>query len=103
MSARYGSGITEQILDELMSARHRFPPFNTAHEGYAVILEEVEELWEEIKDNKRPDSKRIPAMRKEAIQVGAMIVAFIKECCDNDPITGHTADVWKSVPIGGKS
>lgn len=87
MSARYGEVIVGQILDELLSARHRFPPFNTAHEGYAVILEEVEELWTEIKDNKRDDSLRIPAMRKEAIQVGAMIVAFIKECCDDDPIT----------------
>lgn len=86
MSARYGDRITEEILDELLMARHRFPPFNTAHEGYAVLLEEVEELWSEIKDNKRPDEHRIPAMRKEAIQIGAMIVAFIKECCDADPI-----------------
>lgn len=88
MSVRYGDKITGEIIDELLSARRRFPPFNSAHEGYAVILEEVEELWAEIKYNKRPDHIRIPAMRKEAIQVGAMIVAFIKECCDGDPITG---------------
>lgn len=82
MSQRYGQGICDEFLDELSSARNRFPPFNSAHEGYAVILEEIQELWEEIKDNKRPDSERIPAMRKEAIQCGAMLVAFLKECCD---------------------
>lgn len=91
MSQRYGQGICDEILDELSRARNRFPEFNSAHEGYAVLLEEVEELWTEIKDNKRVDSERIPAMRKEAIQCGAMIVALIKECCDNDPLRNKNA------------
>jgi hypothetical protein len=88
MSERFGQGICDDILDEFQRARTRFAPFNSAHEGYAVILEEVEELWTEIKDNKRIEANRQKDMRAEAIQIGAMIIAFITECCDNNSITG---------------
>ena len=30
--------------DELERANHEFPPFASDHEGYAVILEEFEEM-----------------------------------------------------------
>ena len=52
-----------------------FPPFHSAHEGYAVLLEEVDELWDEIKGNKKPGAYE--RMRKEAIQVGAMVLRFL--------------------------
>ena len=39
----------QQVKDELLQAQQNYPTFNTAHEGYAILLEEVEELWEEIK------------------------------------------------------
>lgn len=70
---------TQQILreigEELERAEFKFPPFNSAHEGYAVILEELDELWHEIKNNKRPQSH--VRQRKEAIQVGAMAARFV--------------------------
>jgi hypothetical protein len=47
--------------------------FNSAHEGYAVLLEEVDELWDEVKCN-----NRILA-RAEAIQVAAMAVRFVMD------------------------
>lgn len=47
-------------------------PIAGRHEGYAVILEELDELWEECKQ-KRPDPSR---MRAEAIQVAAMALRF---------------------------
>ena len=62
---------------ELSSARAKFAPFNSAHEGYAVLKEEVDELWEEIK--RKNNSKE--AMRKEAIQVAAMAFRFIQDVC----------------------
>ena len=55
-------------------------PMHGPHEGYAVILEELDELWDEIKASK-PGSDRT-AMRKEAIQVGAMALRFIADVCD---------------------
>ena len=66
-----------QALDlvgaEVARAVKKFPPLNSAHEGYAVILEELDELWEEIKAQ-TPDRE---AMRREAVQVAAMAVRFL--------------------------
>ena len=46
------------------------PPQNSAHESYAVLLEEVEEFWEEVR-KKREDRDR-EAMLKELVQIAAM-------------------------------
>lgn len=57
--------------DELERAQEKFPPFNSAHEGYAVILEEMDELWQEVKHGTK---KR---QREEAVQVAAMALRFL--------------------------
>jgi hypothetical protein len=63
--------LMEEIQKELKRARKKFPSFKSQHEGYAVILEELDELWDNVKTNKRNDA------RKEAIQVAAMAMRFI--------------------------
>ena len=68
--------LLQTIKDELARARLKFPNFNSAHEGYAVLLEEVDELWAEIKANGDQTD-----MRDEAIQIAAMAVRFIEDCC----------------------
>lgn len=68
------SAVTEvvmEIADEYLRASERFGPFNSAHEGYAVILEELDEAWDEIKAN---SSERAI---EEMIQVGAMAMRFV--------------------------
>ena len=67
------------ISEEVDSAMKKFPLFNSSHEGYAVILEEMDELWDEIKNNKYPMSSM--NQKKEAIQIGAMAVKFLMSCC----------------------
>ena len=67
------------VAAEIMSARSKWAPFNSAHEGYAVALEEVDELWEHVKV--RQDKRDLDAMRREAIQASAMFAAFAAECC----------------------
>ena len=68
------------INDEFNSAVQKFPePFKSSHEAYAVLLEEVEELWHEIKNNKHPGSN--VRQRDEAIQVGAMALKFLVQLC----------------------
>jgi hypothetical protein len=68
------------IEDEVSSAERTWPPMNSAHEAYAVLLEEVDELWDHVKVNQK--RRDLSAMRKEAIQVAAMAVRFVRDVCD---------------------
>lgn len=72
---------TRLVLEELDSALEKFPLFNSSHEGYAVIKEEVDELWDEIKDNK--NLKTMLRQKEEAVQVAAMGIKFLMSCCKN--------------------
>lgn len=65
--------IAQAILGEYRRARLRFDPLRGPHEGYAVILEELDEAWDEIKAN------NLPKARKEMLQVAAMALAFLVE------------------------
>lgn len=65
--------IATAMLKELNRANKIHGGFHSPHEGYAIILEELDELFDEIK-KKHPDDRR---MREEAIQVGAMAMKFI--------------------------
>ena len=66
----------EEILNELQRAKAIWRDnFKNYHEAYAVILEEVDELWDEIK-KKNQDKEKI---RKEAIQSAAMLLRLITE------------------------
>ena len=44
--------VKELVKTELKYANSRFPLFNSGHEGYAVILEEVDECEDEMKQLK---------------------------------------------------
>jgi len=65
----------KQILKEYVLAKINFKPFHSAHEGYAVLLEEVDELWEEVKVNQT--KREAGKMGKEAIQVASMALRFL--------------------------
>ena len=74
------SEVLAEIKKEVVSAESKWPPMNSAHEGYAVLLEEVDELWQHVKTNQK--RRDLPAMRKEAIQVAAMAIRFVRDVCD---------------------
>lgn len=66
----------ELIQTEVLLAKEKYTSnFNSLHEGYAVILEEINELWDEIK-KKNPDKKNL---KIEAIQSAAMLSRLITE------------------------
>ena len=65
------------VLNELESATSKNPPFNSAHEGFAVLLEEVDELKAEVW--KKPKERDASKMQREAIQVAAMGIRFLKD------------------------
>ncbi len=72
---------TARILDAVESEVDRATalhgPFRSAHEGYAVLLEEVEELWAEVR--KRRGERSASRLREESIQIAAMAVRFVRD------------------------
>jgi hypothetical protein len=65
----------DAALAESRLACAKWNPFNSVHEGYAVILEELDELWDESKE-------RVPSkdrLRTEARHVAAMAIRFAAE------------------------
>ena len=63
-----------EIGDEYERAIKKFPTFTTRHEGYAVILEELDEVWTAIKDD-----ELITVVERELVQVGAMVLRFLMD------------------------
>lgn len=64
-----------EVENELRNATRKFGAFASPHEGYAIIKEELDELWEEIK--KQHDDRTKERMREEAKQVAAMALRFM--------------------------
>ena len=61
---------TDDVRHEISKARAKYRPMASAHEGWAVLREEVDELWEEVK--KKPLKRDPSAMYAELVQVAAM-------------------------------
>lgn len=60
----------DKVAEELARARSLHGRMHNAHEAYAVILEELDEFWEEVR---RKQSERSPRrLLAELIQIGAM-------------------------------
>lgn len=55
---------------EIEFARSGHKPINSVHEGYAVILEELDEFWEEVRKKRCDRSKA--RMVEELVQIAAM-------------------------------
>lgn len=65
--------ILTEIEKEVVRANRIHGEFNSLHEGYAVLMEEIDELWEEIKHR----NTDLLAIREEAIQVAAMALKMV--------------------------
>lgn len=94
MMTKLLSEVSDLVSRELERANRDNPPFHSRHEGYAVILEEAEELseetecvfrllaelWETVKANKAASTEELKqaAIRAacEAVQVAAMAEKF---------------------------
>jgi hypothetical protein len=71
------------VSSELDLAQETFPPFNSPHEGYAVLKEEVDELWNAVKALPSGTAKVEPGqeIEYEAKQVAAMALRFLIDLC----------------------
>jgi hypothetical protein len=74
-----------EIIREHESAIKKFGKFHNAHEGYAVLLEEMDKLWECVKI-KQSDSnpERNSRLQKKATQVAAMALRFLIDCIPDE-------------------
>ena len=68
--------ILVEVFDELRRASEKFGPFRSTHEGWAVLREEVDELWDAVKANASG-----AILRAEALQVAAMAIRFVGDLC----------------------
>ena len=81
MTAEEVEDVCIEVRDEVIRATSHHGPMTSAHEGYAVLLEEVDELWEEVKKNPRKHPETFAKRREEAIQIAAMAVRFVLDVC----------------------
>lgn len=58
------------VACELARAKAKYAPLNSHHEAYAVMLEELDEYWQEVK--RWPLSHDTAKMRAELVQIAAM-------------------------------
>lgn len=69
--------VAAEMVAEYMRAKRKFPAdLNSTHEGFGVLYEEFDELWDDIKANRHAESFT------EAIQVGAMALRYVLEMRD---------------------
>lgn len=83
------STIASEIQIEVEKAVQKHRAMHSAHEGYAVILEELDELWDLVKMNtKKMDAPTLTihnkCLREEAIQVAAMGMRFVLDVCGRE-------------------
>lgn len=74
--------VADEVVEEVRRAEACWPPFNSAHEGYGVIMEELRELEAHIFTNQK--RRDLEAMRKEAIQLAAMAIRFVLNISDGE-------------------
>lgn len=82
--------IIADIDMEFKRAVSLHPKFNSRHEGLAILQEEVFELQTEVYKNHAKNPEIKANQRKEAVQVAAMAIRFIYDCCDEP----NPEEVW---------
>lgn len=78
-----------EVVAEYERAAQQHGPLQSAHEAYAVILEEVSEFWEEVR--KKREVRDADAMRQELIQVVAMCLRTVLDLSLHPEERGQTA------------
>lgn len=78
--------INPQLVAEVHTragnGKHKWGEFNSAHEGFAVLKEEVDELWDIVKTKQK--DRDLNQMQSEALDVAAMALRFAEECCSEE-------------------
>lgn len=73
--------VVDEILQELARNQASHDAFHSAHEGFSVLDEERDELWDEVK--KKLKNYDYNKMRLEAVQIAANAIRFVLDICDS--------------------
>lgn len=68
----------EDVYNEAMRAIAKYGTFNSFHEAYAVLLEEVDEWWDHVRLHE--DKRDLKAIRTELVQIAAMCLKAALRC-----------------------
>ena len=83
MHSVWGGDLMQKVLDlvkeECFRADSLHGPLKFPHQAYGLMLEELDELWDEIK--KKRENRNFNDMQREAIQLAALAVRFIHDLC----------------------
>lgn len=88
------------ISRQLSSANEKFPPFNSRHEAWAVIHEEIEELDNELADTKRGLFHYWTAIKKNA-DTDILIHVYNSLICALNELSQVAAMVQKAMVLEG--
>lgn len=72
--------IYADVEREIKKAETRWGPISTAHEGYSILLEEVDEFWDHVKMQQK--DRDLKKMRDELIQVAAVAIRVAHSVCN---------------------
>ncbi len=70
-----------EVTNEFRRAAIAHRPMHSPHEGWAVIREEMDELWEHVRAN----TGRSAEARHEACQIAAMAVRYMLDLTEGEP------------------
>jgi len=63
------------IIEKHEEATRHHKPFGSPHEGFAVMREKMDKLWEIVK--KKPHPRKDELLQREAVKVAAMALKFL--------------------------
>ena len=83
LDERYDEALVE-VVEELIMLKakvddpnHPFDNLHSPHHGWALLHEEMDELWEEIR--KKNEFRDKESMREEAKQIAALAIRFMTD------------------------
>lgn len=73
----------------------------TPHEGWAVIKEEMDELWEEVRSGQGTTHRGVT----EAVQIAAAAIRYLTDLCDEETVVDHDAKLvaWRRQQKAGRT
>lgn len=74
--------VLDEVKREIEIAESKFPEYNSSHEGYSVIAEELDELWQLVKER----DQNYELQYNEAKQVACTAIRYMKMCLRLDEV-----------------